>query len=119
MVPQFKAAGSQSLLHGITGGNKGTLPGKSISWKWDPNITEREATEAIIMYARKPAGRIYLDSHGEFQASMEIEVEGLDGQMHLISAQTYEGFESIKMAGSQIYYKFRRAASQAGFHWPW
>lgn len=118
-MSDLKATDRQNLLHTLYGTDKGTMPAKSISWQWGPDVEERDATEAVIKYARQAAGKIYLDGQGEFQAEISIVVVALDGSKVTIQAQTYEGFRDIKSAGNQIFYKFQRAAKQAGFHWPW
>lgn len=118
MTPSFKTNDKQDLLQKVYNKPRGTMPAKSISWRWGDG-DEQSATEAEVTYNRKPIGTIKRDRFGEFQGRVEFEVEALDGTKELIIVETYEGFDSIKMVGNQLYYKMKRECQSRGFHWPW
>lgn len=97
---------------------RGTMPAKSISWRWNAP-TEREATQAVISYYGKQVGTMTVQPNGEINGAITLWVNDGSGSNVWVEASTHDGYPDFKSCGNQLFYKFKRAAEAAGFHWPW
>jgi len=115
MLPIPECPPLKSQAPDLVSGGRRRAPAKSISWKWEPGLTEREVEKAVVFFGGYPVGELrYSQGERAWTAWAEFTVDG-----RYVDVRLLDKYPSMKMAGDVLFFALQRGVQAEGFAWPW